>query len=221
MAEMRRAAIVLVLLLAMQAAAAAAGELALVLGYRTGDVSFLVEADATGIACLLPPCVVAEASTPESEALGLILDLPIAQGWMFEARLDRQDADLSLSTTLPPEAGPVGAEGFELTSFQVGVLRQWAGDGLRPFATAGVGLASAKTSAAVLEPPIGPGEAGRRLGSRDGLAISLGGGAKKALGSRWGLRLEARVLWIDLPSEVGGKLTQLGLEVGLSTRLGD
>ena len=82
---MRRAAIGLVLLLALPVAAVAAGELALVLGARIGDVSFPVEADATGIACLIPPCVVAEASTPESEVLGLVVDLPIARGWMLSS----------------------------------------------------------------------------------------------------------------------------------------
>ena len=171
---MRRAAIGLVLLLALPVAAVAAGELALVLGARIGDVSFPVEADATGIACLIPPCVVAEASTPESEVLGLVVDLPIARGWMFEARLDRQDADLDLATTLPPEAGPIAAERFELTTLQLGVQRRWAGEELMPFVAAGVGLASAETSAAVLERPIGAGEPGRRLGSMDGLAVRLG-----------------------------------------------
>ncbi len=217
---MRHPAIMLVPLFALAAAAGAESELSLVLGYRAGDASFPIEADARGIACLVPPCVVADASTPESEVLGLVLDVAVAPDWMFEARIDRQDGDLRLSAPQPPEAGPVTPESFELTTIQVGLLRHWAGDGLAPFVAAAVGLASVETSAAILDPPVGPGEAGRRLGSKDGLAFSLGGGARKSLGPRWGLRLEARGLWVDLPRELGGELVQLELAVGVSARLG-
>ena len=216
----RRVSLLLALLLAAPLAAAAESEVSLVLGYRGGDAGFPVEAEARDIACLVPPCVVAEAGTPESEVLGLVLDVAIRPGWMLEARLDRQDGDLRLATSLPPEAGTVAPESFELTILQAGLLRRWGGEPWAPFAAGGVGLARARTSAAVLDSPPGFGEPGRRLGSRDGLAVALGGGARRQLAPRWGLRLEARGLWIDLPRELGGELVQIEIGVGLARRLG-
>ena len=199
--------------------AAAQAELSAVLGYRTGDSSFLVEADATGIACLVPPCVVAEARTPESEALTLVLDLPLRPGWMLEALLSRQDAGLELEAGLPPEAGPIAPESFELTIFQLGVSRRWQRDRLVPFVAVGIGIARAESSAAILSPPIEPAEPGRRLGAREGLSASVGGGVRRAIDSRWGLRFEARAYWSDLPAELGGDLVQTEVGVGLSAKL--
>ena len=217
---MRCAAPLLVLLTLLATAAAAETELTFVLGYRGGDASFPIEADAGGIACLVPPCVVAQASTPESEVLGLVLDVPISRRWMVEARLDRQEADLRQATALPPEAGPLAPQSFELTTFQVGMLRRWPGERLKPFAAAAVGIASVETSAAVLTASFVPGESGRRLGSRDGMAVSLGGGAARELGRRSGLRFEARGLWVDLPRELGGELMQIEVAAGVTLRLG-
>ena len=217
---MRRFALLLILLNLPAAAAGAETGLTLVLGYRGGDASFPIEADAGGIACLVPPCVVAEASTPESAVLGLVLDVPISQRWMFEARLDRQEADLRQATALPLEAGPLTPQSFELTTLEAGVLRRWPGDGLAPFVAAGVGIAGIETPAAVLSASWAPGETGRRLGSRDGMAFSLGGGALKELGRSSGLRFEVRGLWVDLPRELGGELVQIEVAAGLTLRLG-
>jgi hypothetical protein len=214
-----RALIVLALLASPSMIAGAEIELSLVLGYRSGDTSFLVEADAPFIACLVPPCVVAEARTPESEVPGLVLDVPIASGWMFEALLNQQEGSLRLATDLPVEAGPLAPESFDLTTLQVGVLRYWDRDGLVPFAVAGIGVARAETSAALLTSPFRVGEVGRRIGSREALSLSLGGGGRLPLDARWGLRFEARAYWTDLPAELGGELAQAEVSVGLSARL--
>lgn len=201
------------------AAALAEAELTAVLGYRGGDSSFLVEADAPFIVCVTSPCIVADARTPESGVLGLVLDVPIRQGWMFEALLNRQDADLRLASH--PSNGTLRAESFELTTFQVGLQRRWepVAGGLEPFVAGGIGVARVESSGATLTRPIVPGDVGRRLGAEEGFSASLGGGARLALGERFGLRLEGRGYRADLPRELGGELVQVELSVGLSARL--
>jgi hypothetical protein len=200
-------------------AALAQVEITAILGYRGGDSSsFLVEANTPRIACLVPPCVVAEAGTPESEVLGLVLDVQVARGWMVEALISRQDAELELR--VPPAVSGVEVlpESFELTTLQIGLLRRWGGGGLEPFVAGGAGIARVESSGAVLTPPVLPGDSGRRLGSEEVLSASLGGGARLGLGPRLGLRLEGRAWWTDLPSGLGGALVQGELGVGLSFR---
>lgn len=214
----RRVPIGLLLGALLAGAAAAQVELAGVLGYRGGDRSFPVEARTPGIACLIPPCVVAEASTPESEVLGLMLDVPVADGWALEALVNRQDADLRLATGLAPEAGKTEPESFELITLQVGAMRRWEGGALTPFVAAGIGVARVETSALVLTRPPVVGEPGRRRDASEGLSLSLGGGARQALGPRWGLRYEARAYWTDLPAELGGELVQIEVGLGLAVR---
>lgn len=217
---MRRVLSALAALTLLPAAAASAqSELTAVLGYRSGDGAFTVEADALDIACLVPPCFVAEARTPESEALGLVLDVPIAGGWLFEALLNRQSADLRLAAGLPLEAARLAPESFELTTLQVGAQRRWGGGAVTPFVAAGVGVARVESSAAVLTPPIDFGEVGTRLGAREVLSLGLGGGARQPLGPRWALRYELRAYWTDLPQELGGALLQIELGLGLAIRL--
>lgn len=148
-----------------------------------------------------------------------MLDVPIASGWMLEALLNRQEGDLRLAAELPPEVGPLKAESFELTTLLAGVQRRWQRGELVPFVVVAIGVARAESSARILTGPIQPGESGRRLGTSEGLALSLGTGARLALDDRWGLRFEARAQLSDLPSELGGQLVQLEIGVGLSTRL--
>lgn len=205
----------------LPAAALAQAELSALVGYRGGDSAFLVEADAPLVDCLLPPCVVARARTPESEVLGLVLDLPLAGGWMAEALVNRQQANLRLAAPPGLDAGPLGAERFELTTLQVGLLHRWrpVAGGLEPFVAGGVGLARVESSAAVLTRPVRPGEPGRRLAADEVFAASLGGGARLALGRRLGLRLEGRGYRTELPRELGGALVQFELSAGLTARL--
>jgi hypothetical protein len=216
---MRHALVALIPLLVVPAISHAEMELSLTLGYRGGDASFPAEANAPAIACLVPPCVVADAHTPEGEVLGLILDLPVDSNWMLEVLLSRQDADLDLVTELPPEALPLEPESFELTVLQLGALRRWRMGAREPFVVAAIGVARSETSARVLEPPVRVGEVGRRVGAQDGLSWSVGGGVRLALEKRWGLRLEFRAYRHDLPSELGGELIQAEVSAGLSARL--
>jgi len=189
------------------------------LGYRGGNTSFPIEAEAPFIACLIPPCVVAEASTPEGGVAGLVLDVPIASGWMFEAFLSRQEGGLSLLAEVSSEAGRLTPESFDLTILQIGAQHRWDHDRLAPFAAAGIGVARVETSAGILDTPVGAGDVGMTLGAREVLSLSLGGGVRLALGPRWGLRLEARGYLTDLPEEMGGELVQGEVSFGLSTRL--
>ncbi len=218
---MRRILIPLALAVLLPAAALAQAELSALVGYRGGDAAFLVEADAPLVDCLLPPCVVAEARTPESEVVGLVLDLPLADGWMAEALINRQQANLRLALPAAFAVDRVGAERFELTTLQVGLLHRWqpVAGGLEPFVAGGVGLARVESSAAVLARPVRPGEPGRRLAADEVFAASLGGGARLALGRRFGLRFEGRGYRTELPAELGGALVQFELAAGLTARL--
>ena len=216
---MRCCPLLLTLLVCLPAIAGAQSELSVVLGYRGGDASFLVEGDAPDVACLVPPCVVSGARTPEGASWGVVLDVPIAAGWMFEALLNRQEGDLRLAAAPPVASGRLASESFDLSILQVGVLRRWGAGRLAPFGVAGAGVARVSSSAGVLSPPVGPGDVGRELGSADGLAASLGGGARWEIDPRWALRFEARAYWIDLPSGLGGELVQVEVSVGLSARL--
>jgi hypothetical protein len=216
---MRHALILLAVVALLPAIAPAESELSVMLGHRGGDVTFLVEADSPFIACLIPPCVVAEARTPESEVLGLVLDVPIASGWMFEVLLNRQRDELDLVTDLSSEAGRPVAESYELTTLQLGAQRRWGGYRLKPFVAAGVGVARVETSAGILDSPVRAGDSGIALGARDVLSVSLGGGVRLAIGPRWGLRLEARGYLTDLPAEIGGELAQIEVGFGLSATL--
>ena len=216
---MRRTLIMLAAVVFLPAVASAEGELSVMLGYRGGDASFLVEADVPFIACLIPPCVVAEARTPESETLGLVLDVPIASGWMFEVLLNRQEDNLRLATDLSAEAGRPMPESFDLTTLQVGAQHRWGTDRLAPFVAGGIGVARVETSAGILGSPVRAGDVGRTLGAKEVLSVSLGGGTRLAFGPRWGLRLEARGYLTDLPAEMGGELVQTEVSIGLSARL--
>lgn len=216
---MRRFPIFLAAILLLPAAAPAEVELTAVLGSRSGDSAFLVEADAPQIACFAPPCIPADARTPESEVLGLVLDVPIRDGWMLEALINRQDADLRLDAG--PGVGRLKPESFELTTFQVGVQHRWqpVAGGLEPFLAGGVGIARVDSSAAVLDRNFQPGDSGRRLGSDEGFSASLAGGARLPLGERFGLRFEGRGYRTELPAGLGGTLSQIELSIGLSARL--
>ena len=148
---MRRFVIVLVLLSLVPAAVSAAVELTLTGGYRWGEAELLTEDYTSLILCVTTPCALATGRAGDSEVLGLILDVPIARGWMFEALINRQDGDVAFPGTLLPR------ESYESTTAQVGVQRYWERQRVTPFAAVGLGVTRWKTTALVYHPPLLPG----------------------------------------------------------------
>lgn len=214
---MRLFAIVLVLLTLVPAVAAADVEVTLMAGQRSGEAHYSIEADGEGvlILCVTVPCLLAEARTEESEAFSLIVDVPISNRWMVEGLLTRQEGDLELSSPFPPEF--LSAETFDLTTAQIGLLRQWREERLRPFVAGGVGVTRFETSAGVYDQPPAPGVPSRS-GDTDGLSASLAGGLKASLSERLALRLEGRYFWHDLDDRLGGALEQTEISLGLTAR---
>ncbi len=208
---MRRLLIALVLLTLVPAAAGAGVELTLTGGYRWGEAELLTEDSTSLILCITTPCATAAGRAANSEVLGLILDVPIARGWMFEALLNRQDGEVAFRGTLLPRAS------YESTTAQVGVLRYWERERITPFAAVGLGVTRWQTTALVYRPPLFPGIVVQPL-DEEVFSASVAGGVKVPLSSRFGLRLEGRYYHIDLPQEVSGGRGQTEATVGVTFR---
>ncbi len=210
---MRRLLIALVLLtLTLAPAAAGAGvELTLTGGYRWGEAELLTEDYTRLILCVTTPCAPAAGRAGDNTALGLILDVPIARGWMFEALLNRQDGHVAFPGTLLPR------ESYESTTTQIGVQRYWERERWTPFVAVGLGVTRWETSALAYRPPLLPGIVVQPL-DEEVFSGSIAGGVKLPLTSRFGLRLEGRYYHIDLPPAVGGSLGQTEATAGLTFR---
>lgn len=208
---MRRLLIALALLSLVPAAAGAGMELTLTGGYRWGEAELLTEDTTSLIVCVTTPCVLATGRAGASEVVGLILDVPIAPGWMFEALLNRQDGDVDFPGTQLPR------ETYESTTAQVGVQRYWERERWTPFAALGLGVTRWQTTALVYRPPLFPGIGVQRLDD-EVFSGSIAGGVKVPLSARFGLRLEGRYYHIDLPHEVSGSFGQTEAAAGLTFR---
>ncbi len=208
---MRRLFAALVLLAVSPAPARAGVELTLAAGHRWGEAELVTEDPNAFVVCITTPCVTAAGFAGEDETLGLILDVPIARGWMFEALVHRQDGDLEFP------GSPWLDDDYHSTTAQAGVQRYWQRERVTPFAALGLGVTRWETSAPLYEPPLLPGIVTRPV-EEQAPSASLAAGIKTPLATRIGLRLEARYLSIDLPQEVDGSLAQAQASVGLSYR---
>ena len=214
---MRSFALVVILLVLVSAVAAADVELTLMAGHRSGQAAYSIEADGAGvlILCVTVPCLLAEARTEKGETFSLVVDVPISGQWMVEGLLTRQEGDLELSSAFPPEF--LSAETFDLTTAQIGLLRHWREERLRPFVAGGVGVSRFQTSAGVYDRPPAP-AVPSRSGDSDALSASLAAGLKATLSERLALRLEGRYLWHDVSDRLGGSLDQTEISLGLTAR---
>lgn len=208
---MRRFLIAIVLSTLVSATAGAGVELTLTGGARWGEVELLTEDYTLLIVCVTTPCGLATGRAGDDGVLGLVLDVPIAQGWMFEALLNRQDGNVVFPGSLLPR------ESYEATTAQVGVQRYWERERLTPFAAMGLGLTRWETTALVYRPPLFPGIVVQPF-DEEVFSGSVAGGVKMPLDSRFGLRLEGRYYYLDLPAAAGGGLWQPEATAGLAWR---
>ena len=189
---MRRLLIVLLCLAPVPAWAGGGVELTLTGGYRWGEAELLTEDPTSLIICVTTPCAVTAGRAGDDGALGLILDVPIARGWMFEALLNRQDGDFAFPGTLLP------AESYESTTAHLGVQRYWEGERWTPFVAVGAGVTRWETAALVYPRPLVPGAVVRPHAAEEVFSGSIAGGLKVALAARFALRLEGRYYHLDL-----------------------
>ncbi|MEM9597996.1 MAG: outer membrane beta-barrel protein [Acidobacteriota bacterium] len=177
-------------------------------GFRSGSADFFAPfacAFAIGVPC--PE----DAELDDGETFGLILGVERGERWRFEIAFDRQAADLEVDfapceacLTIPPPR-----EELEILTLQVGGLRRWPGQRVHPFVAARVGV-----SRLTADEDFGAFDIDEERPS-----ASLGAGVEVPLGGRLDLRLEARGLWVDLPSEVAeDDLVQGEVVTGLAFR---
>ncbi|HUP24447.1 MAG TPA: outer membrane beta-barrel protein [Thermoanaerobaculia bacterium] len=117
---------------------------------------------------------------------GVIADFPISRSFQVEAIIFRQPTTLSIDEGL---FGPrFELSDIEIDHLQAGLLWQgWRGQ-LKPFFSAGIGLAR-------MNPDL------PELDSETRFAFNFGGGIKTFFTPHFGLRLEGRLLVITLPED--------------------
>lgn len=209
---MRRLLIALALSTLVPAAAGAAMELTVTAGHRGGEAELLTEDFTSLIVCVTTPCALATGRAGDDGVLGLILGVPIADGWMFEVLLNRQDGDVAFPGTLLPR------QSYEATTAHLGVQRYWQRERWTPFVAAGLGVTRWETTALVYRRPLFPGIEVQPLAAREVLSGSIAAGVKLPLASRFALRLEGRYYHLDLPAELNGSLGQTEATAGLVFR---
>ena len=195
-------------ILLLSAVPVSAAELSLLGGYRAGGPSVEVPV----YFCIAAPCPQPTVDARDGEAFGLILDIPFRENLMFEILLSHQsgefeDGDFPVIEIFPPAQRTAK---FDLTYLHFGLLRQWQKPRVSPFAAVGVGIAQL--------------EADRSLYffdslDEDRLSASLGGGVKFRLSDWFGIRLEGRGYWADMPANAGEDIFQLDFSTGLSFKL--
>jgi opacity protein-like surface antigen len=120
----------------------------------------------------------------ESEAFGLIIDVPITRNLFVELMADRQETDLGESELF----GIDNVADIEVTYYHVGVLYQWNLEHASPFVVGGIGLAK-------LDPDV-PGSS-----SDERFSASVGGGIKLQVSEHVGFRFEGRGYWTNTDTD--------------------
>lgn len=212
----RRLAAVVVCLWPLAPAVASTGpELTLFAGLRAGEIVFTTEAYSPLVLCVTTPCVTADVLTEDQRGrFTLILDLPMSQRWMAELLYTTQDGDHDFRSDFPDI---VERGSYEWTTAQVGVMRHWGEDRVRPFAAGALGASRFESSVPGYDRPFFPGIVATPV-DEEVLSGSLAGGVKIGLSRHLDLRLEGRGWWHDLPERLGGSLWQTEGGVGLTYR---
>ncbi len=188
-------------------------EITPMIGYRTGSTEVR-----TGIVCIAvdefnAPCP-STAESQDASTLGLIADFRLADQWMFEVVLNRQESELDSELIICPACDflvidPI-FDDLEIVTLHVGVQRRWRRDRFQPFVAIGAGISKLSTDSF----PFGVVDIDEQRPS-----VSLAAGLQMPINDWLGFRLEARSYWIDLPtdefvftedlvqSELGGGLT--------------
>lgn len=163
-------------------------------GYRDGD--YHQSEQLFGIPENPPPGE-ARQDSESSPAYGLVAGFGVGGGWQIEVLASRQETELRLDTGSLVFVRAPGEPDFEVTHLQVGLAYTWGEGPLRPFAAAAAGASRVE-----IEPVLFPGV------DEDAFSVSAGGGVKVPLGARFGLRLEGRGYWVDLPRSAGDDFVQ-------------
>lgn len=195
--------------LAPAAAAQQSVEITPQIGYRFGELEA-----SSGIVCIDAPCPSFLASDDDI-AYGVTVDFPLNENWQFELIGSRFETDLAFTTERGVADEPIGLlpSDLEINTFQAGFRHLWRLEGFSPYVAFGAGLSELSSSKNVFGPLI----------DEERLSASLAGGAQIPLNERFGVRLEARGYWIDLPSQLdtGGEfldseLLQMETSAGLT-----
>lgn len=133
---------------------------------------------------------------------------------MVEVLFTEQDGDHDFRSTFEVI---VERGSYEWTTAQVGLLRHWGEDRVRPFAAAALGASRFESTTQAYDRPFTPGIVPRPV-DEEVLSGSLAGGVKVGLGRHLALRLEGRGWWHDLPERLDGALWQNEGSVGLTYR---
>lgn len=199
-------AVLVGLFLLFPTSAFAEAELTLFAGYRFGGPTLEPFPYDCFAPCLPAPGVESE----DSESFGLVLDLPFRPNLMFEVLISHQssefDDDVFAYIDIYP---PIAKRDFDLTYFHLGLLRQWGGKTVSPFAAVGFGVAQLDADRPLFFAAI----------DEDRLSASLAGGVKIHLGKWLGVRLEARGYWADMPAPVSEDDVQLEVSSGLTFKI--
>ena len=119
----------------------------------------------------------------ESEAFGLILDVPLRGGFMIELLLSHQETEAEIDDGLFEPS--LGLGDVSVTYGHVGILYGWPIGHVEPFVVGSLG-------ATLLDPDVPGSDEETRF------SVGFGGGLKLFPTDHGGLRLEARGFWTDL-----------------------
>ena len=172
-------------------------------GYRFGTAE-LKGAEA----CIGGTCIGADSA--EDHVLGLAITVALNERWLVELRVSQQEEDLDFEIPPCPECLVLIPEGrLEQTTLLLGVERRFTGASYEPFVAFGAGISRLETTEDFFLPfpPF----------SEERPTLSVAGGVRWPVTRILSLRLEARGLFTDLPSEIAeSDLTQFELSSGLT-----
>lgn len=171
--EKTRAVLVglIILFPALVMAQGASIELTPTIGYRWGGEILAEDNDLFAV----------DVEVEDSQAFGLILDIPVTRSLQIELLVDRQSTDFGQDRLFSPDDFELGVD---LTYYHVGVLWQWHTRDLVPFVVGSVGLAQIEPDLAGVE-------------DEERFSASIGGGFKVPITDHFGFRFELRGFWTD------------------------